>query len=554
MACVLGLLLALPGLGHCQTCCADSDSIVSTFAGTGVSGYSGDGGPANTATLSTPWSVVLDAAGNLYIADYGNNVVRMVSPGGIISTFAGNGTSGHSGDGGPATAAALSAPTFLAFDSSGNLYISDGYTEIREVTPGGIISRFAGNGTLGYTGDGGAATAAEINCYDLAVDPYNNVVFTDANDHVIRKVSTGGTISTIAGNGTRGYSGDGGPATAAELNAPEGVVFDNGAGSIYFWDDLNYYVRKIDSCGVISTVAGNGVGSESGDGGPALGAGFADSEGLAFCGGNLYLSDWPTGTVRMINSCGNINLVGGVISADSDTGDGGPFSAATFDESEGIVFDPSGDLYLADLGNNKVRLISKDCAPSPTPACTVLPTASPACTKAAVPGTPTPTPSITTTSTPSGTPSNSGTPTPSASPSATATNSPTATLSPTMSVSPTHTLSSTVTPTFSPTPLPLLLTPHYPNPNPAGSEGIWLPYTISTPAWVDLEVFDVAGEKVRSFDTDPDFEAAGDHERYWDLRNSSGTQVASGIFLVRIHARSPRNEQASVWEKCAVVR
>lgn len=125
---------------------------------------------------------------------------------------------------------------------------------------------------------------------------------------------------------------------------------------------------------------------------------------------------------------------------------------------------------------------------------------------------------------------------------------------PTASPSPTHTPSFTITPTFTPTPLPLLLTPHFPNPNPANGAGIWLPYSISTPSWVDVEVYDVAGERVRGFDTDPDFEQAGDYERYWDERNASGAQAASGIFLVRIHARDPRNEEATVWEKCAVVR
>lgn len=154
----------------------------------------------------------------------------------------------------------------------------------------------------------------------------------------------------------------------------------------------------------------------------------------------------------------------------------------------------------------------------------------------------------------SATPTISPTPTPSPSNTSTPTISPTFSVSATASMSPTPTQSATVTPTYTPTALPLLLTPHDPNPNPAGSGGIWLPYTISTAAWVDLEAYDVAGEKVRNWDGDPDFEAEGTHERYWDVRNSSGSTVASGIFLVRIHARSPRNENATVWEKCAVVR
>ena len=182
-------------------------------------GYSGDNGPATSAELAGPTGVALDASGNLYIADYGNNRIRKVSPSGIITTVAGNGTDGFSGDNGPATSAELADPWGVALDASGNLYIADIYNNrIRKVSPSGIITTVAGNGTGGYSGDNGPATSAEL--YDpsgVALDASGNLYIADYGNDRIRKVSPSGIITTVAGNGTVGYSGDNGPATIAEL-------------------------------------------------------------------------------------------------------------------------------------------------------------------------------------------------------------------------------------------------------------------------------------------------------------------------------------------------
>ena len=180
--------------------------IISTIAGTGIQGYTGDGGQATAATLNTPVGVAVDASGNVYIADELNHCIRKVSPAGIISTLAGTGTAGYTGDGGQATAAELYAPSGVALDASGNLYIADyGNSVIRTVSTAGIISTFAGNHTAGYTGDGGAATAAELNVpTGVAFDASGNLYIADYGNYRIRKVNTAGIISTIAGNGTFG--------------------------------------------------------------------------------------------------------------------------------------------------------------------------------------------------------------------------------------------------------------------------------------------------------------------------------------------------------------
>jgi hypothetical protein len=238
-------------------------------AGNGTKGYGGDGGPAVSAELNNPNDVAMDSAGNLYIADFVNSRVRKVDTGGIITTVAGNGTQGYSGDGGAATSAEIKLPEGIAVDDSGNLYIADnGNSRIRKVS-GGIITTVAGNGTAGYSGDGGPATATELNYpTGVAVDATGNLYIADFQNSCIRKVS-GGIITTVAGlDQGPGYAGDGGPATAARLNYPTGVSVLP-SGELFIADTFNNRIRKVDAAGIITTVAGNGTQGYGGDGGPS---------------------------------------------------------------------------------------------------------------------------------------------------------------------------------------------------------------------------------------------------------------------------------------------
>lgn len=266
---------------------------------TNVAGSATAGSPA----LNAPGGLVLDAAGNLYIADAGNNVVRKVSAlTGAVATIAGTGASGDSGDGGPATGAQLSHPSDLALDSFGNLYIADcGNNVVRKVSTTGIISTFAGNGNQGYSGDGSAAASAKLNApCSLAFDNNGNLYIGDSGNNAVRKITGTGTISTFAGNGTAGYSGDGGIATSAELNDPEAVRTDS-AGDVYFADAGNNVVRMVNGIDVITTVAGTGAPGDSGDGGSATHAQIAPS-GLALDNaGNIYIANASGSAIREVN-------------------------------------------------------------------------------------------------------------------------------------------------------------------------------------------------------------------------------------------------------------
>ncbi len=275
--------------------------IISTIAGIpGSSGYSGDGGPALSAKLSGLFGICIDNSGNLFFADLQR--IRKISTSGTITTVAGNGTAGYSGDGGNATAATIYNPYGLAVDAVGNLYIAEQLNNlVRKVSPSGIISTFAGMGTPSYSGDGGNATAAMLRQPEsVAVDNSGNVFIADAGNNVIRKVSTSGIISTVAGTGLLSDGGDGGPATAANIQSPVGVAVD-ATGNIYIAEYLSS-VRMVNTSGIISTIAGNGTAGYSGDGGPAVEAEFYYTWSLCLDGGgNIFVGDADNNVIRKIS-------------------------------------------------------------------------------------------------------------------------------------------------------------------------------------------------------------------------------------------------------------
>jgi sugar lactone lactonase YvrE len=279
-----------------------TSGIITTVAGNGTWGYSGDGGAATSAMLADPSDVAVDSLGNLYINDWSNKRIRKVDTSGIITTVAGNGIAGYAGDGGAATSAMLSNPFGVAVDAAGNLFIADsGNQRIRKVSTSGIITTVAGNGTYGYSGDGGAATSAMLSDpYGVTVDAAGNLFIADSGNQRIRKVSTSGIITTVAGNGTAGYAGDGGAATSGLLSGPQDVAVDS-AGNLYIADTFNSVIRKVSTSGIITTVAGNGTAGYAGDGGAAILAQLYRPFGLAAdSSGNLYIADSYNYRIRKV--------------------------------------------------------------------------------------------------------------------------------------------------------------------------------------------------------------------------------------------------------------
>jgi uncharacterized protein (TIGR03437 family) len=337
---------------------------IATFAGNGTLSFSGDGGAAISAGLNAPKGLAIDAAGSIYIADQNNFRVRKVSTTGVITTVAGNGVNTFAGDGGPATSASISDVSSIAFDPSGNMYIGDASNRrIRKVTAG-IITTIAGTGIEGFTGDGGPATSAQIGrAVAMVVDAAGNLYFADSTRERIRRINTGGIISTVAGNGVAAFAGDGGQATAASIATPLGIALDS-AGNLYIADADNNRVRKVATSGVITTVAGTGGTAFNGDGGAATSANLNIPSDVAVdSSGNLYIGDAGNNRVRKVANGTITTVAGGATNGFS--GDGGPATSALLDYPWALLVTPNGSLYISDLHNSRVRdILSAVQAPS----------------------------------------------------------------------------------------------------------------------------------------------------------------------------------------------
>lgn len=337
-----------------------TSGTVSVVAGNGTPGFSGDNGSAPNAQLFFPAGLALDSSGNLYIADSSNQRVREVA-GGTITTVAGNGSAGFGGDGGMATAASLNGPSAVAVDTKGNLYIADfSNHRIRMVTAAGVISTIAGNGQPAKTGDGSQAVAAAIgDPAGVAVDAVGNVFLADYANSVIRKVASSQVISTLVGTGSGGFGGDGGNAPQALLDSPTDVAAD-ASGNLYVADTYNNRIRQVTQAGIIRTIAGPGSLTYTGDGSDARLAALSAPGALAKDqAGNLYISDSASGRVRKVSPSDVITTVAGSGSY-GDTGDKSVAIAASFRQLGGVAVDSHGNLYIADNLSHRIRKVTPD--------------------------------------------------------------------------------------------------------------------------------------------------------------------------------------------------
>ena len=340
--------------------------IITTVAGNSSTTSTGDGGLAVAAGIGEPDECAFDSHNNLYFVDVENNVVRKVTPCGIITTVAGNGISGYNGDGILATDAELNGPSGIAFDSHDNMYIAELYgirvRKINVVT--NIITTIAGNGMAIYSGDGGPATAATFNYLNnICFDKKQNLYVTDGSNR-IRKIDTFGIITTIAGDGIAGYTGDGGLATSAKIENLYGICSDT-VGNIFFVQMVDNRVRKIDTLGIITTIAGNGSYITSGDGGLAIDAGL-DVSGLAIDKfNNIYVAGYIDNNVRKINDSGLIYTVAGN-GISGYSGDGGLADSAELSNANGVNCDIFGNIFIADKNNSRIRKVTFNPVINPT--------------------------------------------------------------------------------------------------------------------------------------------------------------------------------------------
>ena len=348
----------------------DASGTITTVVGNGIFAFSGDGGPATEASLAAPYAAVKDGSGNLYIVDRSNHRIRKVDASGVITTVvgrdAGEGEVRFSGDGGPATDALLNFPSDVFVDASGNLYIVDRSNHrIRKVDTSGVITtvvgRDIGEGEVRFSGDGGPATEALLNLpYGICGDSAGNLYIADTNNNRVRKVDASGVITTVVGSGELGFQGDGGPATDALLARPYRIAVD-GADNLYIVDRSNDRIRKVDAVsGIITTVAGSDERGFIGDGGPATEAALSLPWDVSVDGsGNLYIADSSNNRIRKVDA------VSGIITTVAGNGERGfnsdwlPATAAQLNRPTGIDLDRNGDLYIADSGNYRIRVVDR---------------------------------------------------------------------------------------------------------------------------------------------------------------------------------------------------
>lgn len=336
---------------------------ISTVAGNGFSGWTGSGGPATAAGMNYAMFVFYDhQAGNLFFTT--QEGVRMVNSAGIMVDVAGSSINGYTGDGGPATAARLSEPHGIVKDSAGNLFIADNQNYvIRKIDLAGVITTYAGTHTLGYSGDGGPASAASLSGIDnLAFDKYGSLYLGVLGSNRISKIDAAGILTTVAGTGVSGFSGDGGPATAAKLFGPSSVAFDT-SGNMYISDLTNARIRKVNAAGIITTIAGTGITGYNGDNRPATSANINPTGIAVDNSGNIFFADEIANRIRKIDPAGIITTIAGNGTAgfldDSCTA-----TAAELNRPGGIFLDTAtGVIYIADKNNNRVRKLTPDYIP-----------------------------------------------------------------------------------------------------------------------------------------------------------------------------------------------
>ncbi len=339
---------------------------ITTFAGTGISGFGGDGGMATAAILSKPSGIVADAVGNIYFSDQTNHRIRKIDPAGVITTVAGTGSTAFNGDNIAATNASLHLPIGLALDAAGNILVSDvGHHRIRKIDKtSGNISTIAGTGSMGYNGDNIPATAAQIYTPNhIAADASGNIYIADAQNYRIRRVDPSGMITTIAGNGMIDYAGDNGPATNANMKYASGIAVDHD-GNVYFCDPWPSVIRRISTSGIITTVVGNGTQGYSGDGLLAKDAALHGPSGIWINNSNeLFISDAGNSVIRKVNlATGIINTIVGN-GTEGYSGDGGPSTAAQMTNPNG-VWSEANIIYISDGNNFRIRRVSHQLAVS----------------------------------------------------------------------------------------------------------------------------------------------------------------------------------------------